>query len=161
MSNRPSATDARFAAGTRSCSISARGASACDGDLRSTSRRKAKCGNSSQPSCINCKYIYSLFAKRESKRINCTARATPSDSSSLSSSNNSDLRRSISSCAAIMTSFALQWRAIKVNRSSAPSREQGNRRGMRRRASYKEDWYIESLVILKPYEVVLQPITLH
>ena len=138
MSNRPSATDARFAAGIRSCSISASGASACDGDLRGTSRGNAKCGNSSQPSCINCRHVYSLFAVRDSKRINCTARGTPSDSSSLSSSDSSALRRSMSSCAAIMTSFALQWRAIKVNRSSAPSREQGSRRGMRRRASYKE-----------------------
>jgi hypothetical protein len=77
-----------------------------------------------------------LFARRDCKRINCTAMDTPSDSPSPSlSSPESVLRRSTASCVATRISFALQRRAIRPNSSSVPSREQGSKRGMRLRAS--------------------------
>jgi hypothetical protein len=76
------------------------------------------------------------FAKRDCKRINCTARDMPSDSPSPSlSSPEPVLKRSTTSCAATRISFALQCRAIKANSSSVPSREQGSRRGTRLSAS--------------------------
>ena len=92
---------------------------------------------------MDCGRICLPLAKSDIMRVNCTAKLTPSDErSSSSSSPASVLRCSTISCAAITTSFALHLRAITVNSSSVPSWALGRREGRRLRASCKKAVYM-------------------